>query len=108
MVKYIQGSSVYVKAEVFDKNATTIAAATLDGTVEFSVDDGATYTAGEWVGDPYLKYNEKERKTLAHRLARRTSVLAIDETTDDPLLVRVRVTDSPEVVVIKGLRADID
>lgn len=102
MAKYTRGSTVYPEFEVFDTRHTSVADATLDGTVEFSIDEGATWAAGEWDGEAYLAYNRTERMSLPTRIARRSTTLAITDGTASPLPVWVRVTDGGEVILIKG------
>lgn len=105
MPTFTRGSTVYLRAKVVDKLHTELAEATLDGAVEFSLDGGATWDAGDWEGDAFLEYDDTERKSLPHRIARRTTLWATDDTTEPLDDVRVKVGDSPEVYVIAGLRA---
>lgn len=103
MAKFIRGSTVFPKYEVRDRRpGATLADAALDGIVEFSVDSGANWVPGEWDGAAYMKFSKDDRATIPHRIARRSTTLAIDANTASPLPIWVRITDSPEVFVIKG------
>lgn len=103
MPKFTRGSTVFPSYEVRDTRTTVLADAALDGTVEFSIDEGANWLAGEWDGAAYMKYNKDDRATLPHRIARRSTTLAIDANTVSPLPIWAKVTDGGgEVFIFKG------